>query len=359
MGNGARGLQRGRQRLGLLPARPGAVARLSLERRRHRRHLRSPSVDLLRARIVERAGPDPEGAAVRAHRKRGQSRRGRQGVLLLSGQHADALVHEVSATSIRSVRSPTSSSSKRTVAAAGTSRSSSWPTRACSPTTAISMSSSSTRRPARNDILIRITAINRASRRRTAPCAADDLVPQHVVVGTRDVTPGAAAGRQPRASRVARAPSRRAGRVPLHFEGAPDLLFTENETNRQRLFGVDNASPFVKDGINDYVVHGVEGRGEPAQRGTKAAGHYRLTVGAGGSIGRPAAVDGRVMHRRSRTAWGRLRSRVRTRGSAKPTSSTRPSFQTRSPRTRPTSCARRSAGCSGRSSSTTTSSATG
>ena len=39
--------------------------------------------------------PDPEGAAVRADQQRGQPRRGRQGVLLLPRQHADALVHEV------------------------------------------------------------------------------------------------------------------------------------------------------------------------------------------------------------------------------------------------------------------------
>ena len=34
------------------------------------------------------------------------------------------------------------------------------------------------------------------------------------------------------------------------------LLFTENETNNQRLFGTANAGPYVKDGINDYVVLG-------------------------------------------------------------------------------------------------------
>ena len=96
VGNGARGLQPRRQCLGVLPARSCAVARLPLERRRNRRHLRSPSVDLLRHRVVERAGSDSQGAAVRPHGQRGQSRRGREGVLLLPGQHADALVHEVS-----------------------------------------------------------------------------------------------------------------------------------------------------------------------------------------------------------------------------------------------------------------------
>src|SRR5262249_27229424 len=47
----------------------------------------------------------------------------------------------------------------------------------------------------------------------------------------------------------------RLGQLYLHCEGTPPLLFTENETNNQRLFGKPNESPFVKDGINDFVVH--------------------------------------------------------------------------------------------------------
>lgn len=42
------------------------------------------------------------------------------------------------------------------------------------------------------------------------------------------------------------------GRRWLHCEENPDLLFTENETNSRRLFGVENSSPYAKDGINDY-----------------------------------------------------------------------------------------------------------
>src|SRR5947199_5778423 len=43
----------------------------------------------------------------------------------------------------------------------------------------------------------------------------------------------------------------------LHCDGSPELLFTENETNAHRLWGSDNATPYVKDGINDYVVQGM------------------------------------------------------------------------------------------------------
>jgi hypothetical protein len=64
----------------------------------------------------------------------------------------------------------------------------------------------------------------------------------------------------------------------LYCDGAPELLFTENETNNQRLFNGQNASPFVKDGINDYIVNGGTGVVNPAQTGTKAAAHYLIEV---------------------------------------------------------------------------------
>ena len=54
------------------------------------------------------------------------------------------------------------------------------------------------------------------------------------------------------------------------------LLFTENETNNQRLFNTRIHSPYVKDGINDYVVHGVKTAVNPDGYGTKAAAHYRF-----------------------------------------------------------------------------------
>jgi Mannosylglycerate hydrolase MGH1-like glycoside hydrolase domain len=66
--------------------------------------------------------------------------------------------------------------------------------------------------------------------------------------------------------------------------GSAELLFTENETNTRRLYGYDNGAKYVKDGINDYVVRGDAGAVNPARRGTKAAAHYRLNVGAGESV---------------------------------------------------------------------------
>ncbi|HEX2658430.1 MAG TPA: glucosidase, partial [Polyangia bacterium] len=65
---------------------------------------------------------------------------------------------------------------------------------------------------------------------------------------------------------------------------APELLFTENETNHQRLHGTPNAVPFVKDAFHDTIVAGLPGRVNPAREGTKAAAVYRLSVPAGGEV---------------------------------------------------------------------------
>jgi hypothetical protein len=71
------------------------------------------------------------------------------------------------------------------------------------------------------------------------------------------------------------------GEYVFACEGAPLLLFTENETNTQRIFGTPNATPYTKDAIDSYVVHGRKEAVNPAHTGTKAAAHYALTVPAG------------------------------------------------------------------------------
>ncbi len=95
VGHRPRGLQPRRERVGLLLARPVPLEGLPLGRGRPRRDQRRQAAALLRARPLEREGPDPEGADVRPDEQRGEPRRGREGVLLLRRLHADALVHEV------------------------------------------------------------------------------------------------------------------------------------------------------------------------------------------------------------------------------------------------------------------------
>ncbi|CAN1210157.1 MGH1-like glycoside hydrolase domain-containing protein [Tumidithrix helvetica PCC 7403] len=71
------------------------------------------------------------------------------------------------------------------------------------------------------------------------------------------------------------------GKMWLYCPNSQELLFTENETNYQRIFGIENASPYVKDGINDRIVNGKTEAVNPEQKGTKAAAHYLLTIAAG------------------------------------------------------------------------------
>ena len=73
------------------------------------------------------------------------------------------------------------------------------------------------------------------------------------------------------------------GKRWLYCEGTPELLFTENETNTQRLFNAPNSTPYVKDGINDYMVHDARHAVNSEQIGTKAAANYKLTIETGES----------------------------------------------------------------------------
>ncbi|MCI0612247.1 glucosidase [bacterium] len=73
------------------------------------------------------------------------------------------------------------------------------------------------------------------------------------------------------------------GTYLLYCDGNCELLFTENETNTQRLWGQPNATPYVKDAFHRYVISGAKDAVTPAHYGTKAAAHYIYEVPAGGS----------------------------------------------------------------------------
>ncbi len=133
------------------------------------------------------------------------------------------------------------------------------------------------------DILVEIEAFNRGPE--TAPL---HLLP---TLWFRNTWSWGLDARKPRA-RKAEGPAGAAavaiahpayGDRMLYAEDAPELLFTENETNNRRLFGTENDGPFVKDAFHERVVHGVKEAVNPAAFGTKVAAWYRLDVPAGGS----------------------------------------------------------------------------
>jgi hypothetical protein len=67
------------------------------------------------------------------------------------------------------------------------------------------------------------------------------------------------------------------------FDGHPELLFCENETNFARLYGTGGA-PFPKDAIGERVVAGRQQATNPAERGTKCAAHYHFVLPPGGAV---------------------------------------------------------------------------
>ncbi len=67
----------------------------------------------------------------------------------------------------------------------------------------------------------------------------------------------------------------------LYCDGHAELLFTENETNYKRLFGSTNASPYVKDGINDHIVQGHQEAVNPNKIGTKVSAYSLLSIEPG------------------------------------------------------------------------------
>ena len=133
------------------------------------------------------------------------------------------------------------------------------------------------------DILIKISVFNRGNEDATI-----HLLPTLWFRNTWSWTPGAPKPvlkqtKSKKGIKVVSANHPDLGERWLYAEGSAPLLFTENETNNKRIWGTENATPYVKDSINDYVVHGVTSAVNPAGTGTKAAVHNILNVKAGGS----------------------------------------------------------------------------
>ena len=134
-----------------------------------------------------------------------------------------------------------------------------------------------------DDILVRVTATNRG------PEAAElQLLPtlwyRNTWTWDGSDRPTLSAGGDTGAHAVIAGAHASLGARWLYCEGAPELLFAENDTNGQRLFGLANARPYVKDSINDYVVAGRTDAVNPEQSGTKAAARYRRLLAPGQSV---------------------------------------------------------------------------
>jgi hypothetical protein len=134
------------------------------------------------------------------------------------------------------------------------------------------------------DILIKITVVNRGDE-----AARLHLLPTLWFRNTwswkpESTKPAMHVIDAPRGLRSIVAAHERLGSRWFYCDGEPELLFTDNETNTQRLFHQPNASPFVKDGINDYVVSDNRDAINPAKTGTKATVLYRLDVPAQGEV---------------------------------------------------------------------------
>ncbi len=135
------------------------------------------------------------------------------------------------------------------------------------------------------DILCQITAVNRAA----------DPAPLHILPhlwfrntwswGDHRAKPALQAVKSPRKGVTAvSVQHRHLGERFWYVEGETKLLFTENESNTQRLWGAENSTPYVKDGIHEAVVNGRSQAVNPAQTGTKVAAQITAVLPPAGSL---------------------------------------------------------------------------
>ncbi len=134
------------------------------------------------------------------------------------------------------------------------------------------------------DILIRISVVNRGSEPAQLHLLPTLWFRNTWSWGNNEPRPSLTRGKNRGKGAVIEVRHNSYGQRWLYCEGQSELLFTENETNTRRLYGVENGSAYVKDGINDCVVDGVKEAVNPEHRGTKVAAHYALTIGSGETV---------------------------------------------------------------------------
>ncbi|RZK32219.1 MAG: glucosidase [Hymenobacter sp.] len=128
-----------------------------------------------------------------------------------------------------------------------------------------------------DDVLVRITAHNRG-----AEAATLHVLPQ---VWFRNTWAWGYDDRRPELTtpqgNLVQAQHATLGEYQLYCDQEAELLFCDNETNTNLSLELPIAGAYFKDGINDYLVQGQPAAVNPAQRGTKAAAHYTLTIAPG------------------------------------------------------------------------------
>ena len=268
------------------------------------------------ARAVERQRSDHQGAPLRPHQQRGQSRRRRQGVLLLPRFHADALVHEVSVQVSAGGVSRTTISSRPTGTAAA---------RDCEYELLDTGVFDDNRyfdvfveyaKASPEDLLIEITVHNRGPEPATLHVLPTLWFRNTWSWGGDGPRPELVAGRR-RRQRDRRHHIRSVGRAAFStLMARPDLLFTENETNNERIFSSPNRSA-LRQGRDQRLHRPRPSRGgESEQDRDQGGGALSLDRRGGGIAGRAAAID--ATWRRPRKDRRRMRRPAHSRKTSRP-----------------------------------------
>jgi hypothetical protein len=136
-----------------------------------------------------------------------------------------------------------------------------------------------------DDLLIRIEVVNRAGEPAEVTMLPTLWFRNTWAYGKLKARPviRASAGNPAEGWGLLEAVHERLGTYYLYADGGDVVLFTENETNTERLFGVPNPSPFVKDSFHAAVINQNYGIFSERRSGTKSAIVYRFVIPAGGS----------------------------------------------------------------------------
>jgi len=134
-----------------------------------------------------------------------------------------------------------------------------------------------------DDILVEITAHNRGPEAATLHVLPTLWFRNTWAWGPGGEAPSLALAEATGADAGVRASHPELGDWMLSCEDSAELLFCENETNNERLFGTPNVAQYVKDGINDYVVGGAVDAVNPGHTGTKMAALHKLAIEPGAS----------------------------------------------------------------------------